>query len=218
MSQNASWRNTVFFNRTNTQFGADYTFQQNRNKNLLANGFETRGQRFNQVRVRWSPGRQYTIEITAEEGEEGSSSDFISNRNFNLDYTKAGPSFTWQPDIQIRLTADASISNKQNDEDLGAEEANIVEAGLALRYNQPSKSSFQADFRLIKISYSESNFNNSLGFEMLEGLRPGQNFTWSANWQRSLPGNLQISLLYNGRKSENQTVIHSGGVQARAFF
>jgi len=218
LTQASNWRNILFFNRTNAIFGADYTYQQNQNKNLLANGFENRGQRFNQFRMRWSPVQKYTIELNAEEGKESSSSDFLSNRNYSILYTKTGPSLTWQPDNKTRLTADSRVIDKKNAEDLGGEKASIFESGIELRYNEAAKSSFQGNFRLIRIKYNSSVLNNSLSFEMLDGLRPGQNYTWSANWQRTLPGNLQISLLYNGRKSEEQKTIHSGGVQARAFF
>jgi hypothetical protein len=53
---------------------------------------------------------------------------------------------------------------------------------------------------------------------MLDGLKKGKNYTWTASWQQPLSKNLQLSLSYNGRKSENNKIIHSGGVQVRAFF
>ena len=53
---------------------------------------------------------------------------------------------------------------------------------------------------------------------MLESLRPGTNFTWNLGYQRNLSENLQISIQYNGRKSEDNDAIHAGGVEVRAFF
>jgi hypothetical protein len=53
---------------------------------------------------------------------------------------------------------------------------------------------------------------------MLEGLRSGANYTWNFSYQRSVSRNLQLSLQYNGRKSENNRTIHSGGMELRAFF
>jgi hypothetical protein len=60
--------------------------------------------------------------------------------------------------------------------------------------------------------------NNSLSFDMLEGLAGGNNFTWSTSIQRSVAKNLQLNLIYNGRKPEDAKTIHSGGVQVRALF
>jgi hypothetical protein len=53
---------------------------------------------------------------------------------------------------------------------------------------------------------------------MLEGLNPGSNITWEANYQRNISKHMQLSVNYNGRQSESSPIIHTGGVQVRAFF
>ena len=60
--------------------------------------------------------------------------------------------------------------------------------------------------------------NSALGFEMLEGLKPGVNYTWNFGYQRSIAKNMQLSIQYSGRKSEDNKMIHSGGMEVRAFF
>ena len=60
--------------------------------------------------------------------------------------------------------------------------------------------------------------NSSIAFEMLEGLKTGNNFTWGLSYQRKIAKNLQINFNYNGRKSEDTKAIHSGGMELRAFF
>ena len=79
------------------------------------------------------------------------------------------------------------------------------------------KGSFQANIRSVSIRY-EGEQNSALGFEMLEGLKPGLNFTWNIGYQRSISKNLQLSIQYQGRKSENNRAIHSGGMEVRALF
>ena len=59
---------------------------------------------------------------------------------------------------------------------------------------------------------------NALSDEMLEALQQGFNTTWTFSVQRNLAKNLQLSLNYNGRKSQENNPIHNGGVQLRAFF
>ena len=83
--------------------------------------------------------------------------------------------------------------------------------------NKATKGAMTVLFNYINISY-DGEVNSSLGFEMLNGLKNGTNFTWNANFQRTLANNLQISLNYLGRKSEDNKAIHTGGVQVRAFF
>ena len=58
----------------------------------------------------------------------------------------------------------------------------------------------------------------SLAYEMLDGLNPGKNATWNISAQRNLGRFMQLSLNYEGRKSEGATVVHEGGMQFRAFF
>jgi hypothetical protein len=57
-----------------------------------------------------------------------------------------------------------------------------------------------------------------LGNELLGGLKPGTNMTWSLSVQRNLSNNLQVDITYNGRRSDDVPIIHVGGAQVRAFF
>ncbi len=69
----------------------------------------------------------------------------------------------------------------------------------------------------MKIIYNGEN-NTSVAFEMLEALQPGNNVTWNFSVLRTLAGNLQLTLNYSGRKTQENKAIHTGGVQLRAFF
>jgi hypothetical protein len=62
------------------------------------------------------------------------------------------------------------------------------------------------------------NKNSSLGYEMLEALQPGLNFTWALGWQTNIGKNMQLNLTYNGRKSEGANAVHTGNMMVRAYF
>jgi hypothetical protein len=53
---------------------------------------------------------------------------------------------------------------------------------------------------------------------MLEGLRPGTNWTWSLSFQKIVGKNLQLSLSYGGRLMEGLQMVHTGGMELRANF
>ena len=74
-----------------------------------------------------------------------------------------------------------------------------------------------ARFNYIEMTYN-GDANTQLGFEMLEALRVGANYTWNLSAQRSLGNNMQLNLSYDGRKSPGSPTIHTGGVQVRAYF
>lgn len=218
LSQTSSLRNTLFFNRTNPKYGIDYTFQQIQTKNLLTGGFESREQQFDQIRIRWNPLRIATVELSTEQGSRNNASDFIDNRNYRINYTTITPSVSWQPNNTLRLTAKGSYTEKSNDVEFGAEQAILRELSAELRYNVATKGSLLLNVGTVNIDYTGEEVDNSLGFEMLQGFRPGSNYTWSAGIQKTLSNNIQINLNYNGRRSEGAPTIHAGAVQVRAFF
>ena len=217
IASNTNLRNTLFFNRTSTRFGGEYTFQDLTTKNLLATGFDSRANRYHEISLRWNIQRKFTIETKAQIGTKDSDADYISGRNFSLRYTFLQPSLIYQPNTVFRVTLDGRYSTKNNQIQLGGESAKIHEIGCTFKFNEAEKGSLQGGFKTVNIAYIGAE-NSALGFEMLEALRPGVNYTWNIGYQRSVSKNMQISVQYNGRKSENSSTIHSGGMEVRAFF
>lgn len=217
ISFNSTIRNTVFFNRTNPVFAADYTYSEIGSKTLLANGFDARDMRFNSISFRWNLVRKFTLKLEAEQGLKSSSADYTSGRDFSIDYHKVKPEFVYQPSTTFRLSLSGRYEEKSNKAEFGGEKAYIGDLGLGLKWNQIEKGSLNAEVKIVSINYSGAQ-NSALSYEMLESLKPGKNYTWTLNYQRNLSKNLQISLQYNGRQSEDSKTIHSGGVEVRAFF
>ena len=81
----------------------------------------------------------------------------------------------------------------------------------------PDKGSLQVNANLVEINY-DGTVDSSLGTEMLGGLKPGTNMTWSVALQRRISDHLQVDLTYNGRSSPGAPMVHVGGAQVRAFF
>ena len=217
ISTTSNLRNTLFFNRTSSIFGADYSFQDVRTKSLLASGFDSRSDRYNEISLRWNIKRKFTIKLSGKMGDKESSADYTSGRNYQLGYYFVEPSFIYQPNTVFRITLDGRASEKKNAENLGGERSTVYEVGTTFKLNQAQKGSLQGGFKMVNITYTGIQ-NSTLGFEMLEGLKPGQNYTWNLGYQRSISKNLQLSIQYNGRKSQNSKFIHAGGMEVRAFF
>ena len=217
ISFNSTIRNTVFFNRTNPVFAADYTYSETGSKTLLASGFDARDVRFNAVNFRWNLWRKFTINLETEEGVKSSSADYTSGRDYAINYHSIQPELIYQPNTTFRLSLSGRYEEKKNSSEFGGESAYIGDLGLGLKWNQIEKGSLNAEVKIVSINYTGPQ-NSALSYEMLESLKPGRNYTWNLNYQRNISKNLQISLQYNGRQSENSKTIHSGGVEVRAFF
>lgn len=217
LSTSSSIRNSLFFNRTSNIFTAEYNFQNAQSKTLLASGFDARENRSNEVSTRVNISKIFSIEYAYLRGDKLVNADYVSGRNYDIAYFYHKPTFSYQPNTKFRWSIEGKYTEKRNSADLGSEQAFLSELGTSLKYNQAEKGSLQANFKSVNIIY-KSDPNSPLGFEMLEALKPGINYTWTIGYQRSLSNNLQISLQYTGRKSELNKAIHSGGMEVRAFF
>lgn len=214
---NYGFLNTIYFNRTGTKFGTDFTFQDNRSRSLLTNGIESRQTLNRALKTRWNITRVYTITLLGANGIKTNLSEFFSNRNYYLNIYEIEPKFSVQPSVKFRASVFYNLEQKINDTIYGGEELISQTLGTELRYNVASKGSFRATFSYIKNEFTLTN-NSALAYEMMEGLQPGTNMTWELNYQQNLSQHMQLSLNYNGRVSNDSPVIHTGGVQVRAFF
>ena len=213
----SSARNTFYYDRTSRKWSVDHTWQNDRSRTLLLNGFESRAREFNTIRVRWNTTRQWTADLESEQGRVSNSSDLLAGRTFSIDQQGIRPRITWQPNTSLRAVLSFKHTEKRNLEEFGGELAVLRDLGAELRYNTVGKGSLLTTLNVVAITY-DGEVNSSLGNEMLTGLKPGTNLTWSVTVQRNLSNNLQVDITYNGRRSEDVPVIHVGGAQVRAFF
>jgi hypothetical protein len=64
----------------------------------------------------------------------------------------------------------------------------------------------------------EGAANTPLGYDLLEGLQPGQNWQWEGSWNQQLANGLQVSFRYAARRPAGRAVVHFGNVQVAAVF
>jgi hypothetical protein len=167
--------------------------------------------------LRWNAGDILTITTETRNGQKRSEAVFFTNRNYRINYSELSPAITLQPNAAFRASLTYKYSIKQNSEEYGAERATSHTAGTEIKYNVAEKGSFQGRFNFILIQFLGTQ-NTPVAFEMQEGLKSGNNFTWGINYQRTLANNMQLNINYDGRKSPETKTIHIGGVQVRLFF
>ncbi len=217
MSTSANTRHSIYFNRTSSVFGCEYHFQNQQSKALLATGFDGKSSTSNELSGRLNLWKKWSVLTAYERGIKSSFVDYTTGRNYFLNYYTIKPSVVFQPNTSIRVSIDGRFQLKRNAILMGGEFSNIHEIGASFKINQAKKGSFQGQFKVVDIAF-QGNANTSLGFELLEALKPGTNVVWQANYQRTVSKNLQISFQYSGRKSEASKTIHAGGMEVKAFF
>lgn len=217
VSANSSIRNTLYFNRTSAKFGWDATAMQNESKTLLINGFESRVLTEYEGNVRWNLSRLLLVSANYKHDDKTNSSEFFPTRNYHLLINEVEPKLSIQPGTSFRTTLSYQYSIRENLIGEIGEKAEANQLGLEMKYNSTGTGTISAKVSYIGIAFNAEE-NSVLAYEMLEGLHIGKNFTWNASVQRSLGNSIQLSLNYDGRKSENNKAVHTGGVQVRAYF
>jgi hypothetical protein len=217
ISTNSSIRNTLFFNRNSSVFGMEYNFQILNSKTLLASGFDSRKNQSHEFAIRWNMTKFFAINLKFEDGLKLSIIDYTVNRNYEIQFQSFFSEFIYQPNTFFRIGAVSQISMKKNSVEFGSEKGSNYQFSINTKYNQSQKGSFIGEFKTVLINFN-GNVNSAVGFEMMEGLKPGVNHIWSVGYQRLLSKNLQLSIQYAGRKSEQLRIIHTGGMELRALF
>jgi len=217
LSSNFSFRQALFFNQTSPIYGFDYTYEDNRTKQLLTNGFESHRLQNNQLNTRWNITRAWGFFITTIYGNKFNNSQYFVTRNYQIETVQTQPKISYQPTTAFRISLSYQYSQKHNVLTGGDQKATLNDIGAEFKFNKLSKGSltFKADYINIKFNGDQ---NSAVAFEMLNSLQPGQNITWSAGFQQNISGNIQISITYEGRKTPNYKLVNIGGAQIRAFF
>ena len=167
--------------------------------------------------MRWNLTPAYSFVTEYKTGIKTNSSQFFSTRNYYINYNDIEPRISFQPGTTFRVSLLYRYSEKKNAADLGGETNNLQKFGVEFRAARASKGSLTTEINYFRIAY-DGTVNSTIGYEMLEGLKPGENFTWKAGWQQSLGGGLQLTLGYEGRKTPDNKPIHTGSAQVRAMF
>lgn len=218
LSSRENLRSTIFYNRSRSAFAADFGIAQSLNKQLLTNGFESINNEDLRAHIRWKINRGINLDLTYIDQQRASSSDVLLQRNYMVTGNSYKPSITWQPLNSLRLTSGLSVKDRRNSlAENSFEKSDIREILMDLRYSKAAKTTLNATFRLIDIDFTGDE-NSAVGYELLEALRPGKNYTWNLNIQQRLGNGLQLSLRYDGRKSEGRSTVHVGRVQVSALF
>ncbi len=210
-------RSRIFYNRSNPGLGLDFGYLKSGNKQLMSQGFEQIDRDEYSANTRVNVSKTYNLKLMYLWGTSASSSDYLLGRNYTIDRYKVLPEIAWQPNTNLRLSVLYGFSEKVNTiSDLG-EQAKIHEIISNLRISKAADLSLDAFLKYSDIQY-DGNVNTPVAYEMLEALQPGQNYSWSLIFQKKILMGLQLSMSYEGRKSENNDAVHIGRMQVSALF
>lgn len=216
IASNNNIRQSIFFNQSSALFGADYTYISNQSRQLLTNGIEEKTLESHDIRWRVTILRAWAFNSSNLISKKGNTSEYFSTRDYLIKAYESENKLNFQPNTVFRVSAIYKYTEKRNIA-AGNEQSFLNSYALELKYNQTEKGSLTARFDFIQVVTNSEQYS-PVTYEMLNGLNPGDNYTWEVSYQRNLNSNIQISINYNGRKSTTSNIVHLGGAQIRAYF
>ncbi|HXP52509.1 MAG TPA: hypothetical protein VN922_21330, partial [Bacteroidia bacterium] len=157
------------------------------------------------------------LEMDEKFGYDISNSDYFTTNNFYIAYAQTQPKISFQPSTSFRVSGIFTYAHKENVPVLGGGTSVQQTYGTELKYNVLNKGSLLANFNYVHIAF-DREASSPLGFEVLQGLNIGNNYTWGITYQCNISQNIQLNVSYTGRSSEGSNVVNTGTAQIRAFF
>ncbi|WP_226913015.1 hypothetical protein [Flavicella marina] len=208
-------KNSFFFRRGLQNYSTTYTYSKTRSKNNLGIGFQENQNLLRQLKFQHKIGAFWLIDININKKEIDSDSENYADRIYKINSNELNPMLMYSFSLNSNLSINYEYKDKNDSFSITALE--LHKLGAAYQFSHPNKGAFVADFNLYKNNFT-GNSNSPVGYEMLEGLQPGDNFVWNVVAQKKLTSYLHLNLNYNGRKSEFANTIHTGSIQLRAVF
>lgn len=220
LSATQLFKNIFYYNRSGLGkggFGFDIEYTHNKNKLFLSNGFETRTNPYWQYTLRTVLKQKYGFYLIYKKAQKQVLTDFASNRNFDIDQKLYEIRFNTQINKNLRFSLKQSLDYKKNLWKGDSTYTRILKTGIDIKYLVGTKTNLSVLTDYAQIQYNGAT-NAPIEFELLEGLRKGQNVLWNVQLNQSLTQSLQLTLMYDGRASKGSKTIHTGRMQLRLIF
>ena len=211
-----NFRNTLFFNRGKQRYTTNYTYLNTATDNLQSLGLQSSKLESHQLNFTHKFGKNWLLIAKGVGGTNESISENFQARNYILETFEVSPKISYLLNSQTRFDIFYNSVGKENTIN-GLEVLSQQKLGASFAYANAEKISINGEFSFIDNAFKGNAFS-PVAYQMLEGLQPGNNYTWRLLFQKRITKYLDANLNYNGRKSQTSNTVHTGSLQLRAFF
>ncbi len=216
LALNLNFRNTLFFNRGKQHYTSSYTYLSSQNKNLLVTGLQENSIKKHQLNFVHKIANTWLFDIKGEFTTTESLAENFANRNYTLEGYQIEPKLSYLLSKRSQFGV-SYLYNDQSNIISNIEALQQQKLGVNFSYSNQQKISINGEFSYFINDFTGNAFS-PVGYQLLNGLQPGNNYTWSLLAQKKLTKYLDLNILYNGRKTETSSTIHTGNIQLRAYF
>lgn len=207
---------TLFYNRGHVGFDAQISYRERRTKLVQISGADLNGIREWTSRCRYGIAPGYDVLLTAEKGTKSYNSEAFDTRNYEIKYINIKPEISLRPTGRTKIGASYAWSDKKQTI-LNHEKAMIHNFTGDASWRVVQKWTLDASASLVKISFDGMK-NSVLEYDMLDGLKNGNNYLWSIRFTKRMSNNVDLTIQYDGRKPGENPSLHTGRAQAKATF
>ena len=211
-----NFRNSLFFNRGKQYHSVTYTFLESKVQNLLSFGAQMGSNLGHQIQYNHLIAKTWLLGMSAKTATSTLNVTGLSGRNYIINSQFVAPKLSYI--FSQNASLDVFVEQQHKSNELGNEEQlKQTRMGSSFTYTGEKKVTMNGEFSFYNNAFRGDPLTPA-AFQMLEGLQPGKNSTWRLLVQKNLTQYLELNLNYQGRKSENNPVVHIGSVQLRAYF
>ncbi|PWI30690.1 hypothetical protein DI383_04385 [Flavobacteriaceae bacterium LYZ1037] len=211
-----NFRNVLFFNRGKQHYTTSYTFLKSDTRNILTVGYIENSLISHMLHFNHKFAINWLINFQTSLNNTESVSENFSSKNYNIDAVNINPKLSYLLNDFTRFDIFYQYTNKENSIG-GFETLKQQNYGASFSFTNFQKMSIIGEFNYFSNNFN-GNSNSPVAYQMMEGLQPGKNYTWSLLAQKKITSFLDLNLNYLGRKSETSKVIHTGSIQLKAYF
>ena len=209
-------RNQLFYNRGKQHYTVSYSYSESKARNVLSFGYVEQQSLSHQLNFSHKIQNQWLLSFQSNLDKNRSESENFSSKNYQLSESLLNPKLSYLLDDNKRF--DVYYQYQIKDNSIGdLEQLTQQKYGLSFTLSQSQKAAVTGEFNYFSNQFT-GNSNSPVAYQMMQGLQPGTNFTWSLIAQKKLTKFLDLNLNYFGRKSETSRTIHTGTVQLKAYF
>jgi len=214
----SSFDHNIFINRGSPSYDIQLSYRSLNNKFSQITGTEHRFSHQYYTRTRINIKKKFDALLETAIGEKHYDSERFMEQDFDIDFWNIIPQLNFRPSQKLRFILKYKIEKNQNTT-IGSEDvkSDSQDLGLEITWRQNSNSNFLLRFNYVLVDF-QGDRNTPVEFEMLQGLKDGQNMLWSLNYTKRVSKNIDMIINYNGRKSEDSRLVNMAGVQMRALF
>ena len=216
LAYNISIKNSFAINRAKNRYSITYTYSENEKKDTYSFGSNQHVNRFNKINIAHKINPSTLFELITNSERKMNLSENFSEKNYKIKEDLIKPKLTYFFDENNRINfsyENTSVMNLIGDNETLKQQT----FGTEMYFDTKKKDGAIVNFNYYNNKFDGEN-NSIISYTMMNGLKNGENYTWSFTLVKKLNKTLDMNVRYFGRKSPKTPSIHNASFQVRANF